>query len=272
MTWREDASNASDDYLRNRIRNHLTPMLQDKFNLTSAGWVRTARNLRADLSLRQQGYWSIEKEFIKSGENYAEVKKLHTPLVHLETLTYQIGRKYGFTNEQVRQILNTKGTKLFESSSSFAYVVSECIRFESYDGKPHKSSLEPIDIDRLPFAPDEEFLTLETIKNDPGIYMDLTPRPINLDNPDFHYLAPPTLPLHLRPRQKGDRFQPLGLGGKTKKVKDYMIDKKIPVWLRDRIYLLVNEQDEIMAIPGYCISENFKVLPEHETVLRITWV
>ena len=50
-----------------------------------------------------------------------------------------------------------------------------------------------------------------------------------------------------------------------------MIDQKIPVWLRDRIYLLCNADDEIMAIPGYCISEKFKVLPEHETVLRVSW-
>ncbi len=49
-----------------------------------------------------------------------------------------------------------------------------------------------------------------------------------------------------------------------------MIDEKIPVWLRDRIYLLTNDQDEIMAIPGYCISEKFKVLPEHDEVLRIS--
>ena len=81
---------------------------------------------------------------------------------------------------------------------------------------------------------------------------------------------PLNLPLHLRPRLKGDRFQPLGMKGKTKKVKEYMIDEKIPVWLRDRIYLLTDDTGQIMAIPGYCIAENFKVLPHHSEVLKVT--
>nr|HPL29250.1 tRNA lysidine(34) synthetase TilS [Anaerolineae bacterium] len=34
--------------------------------------------------------------------------------------------------------------------------------------------------------------------------------------------------LHLRRRRPGDRFQPRGLGGRHKSVKDYMIDAKIP--------------------------------------------
>jgi tRNA(Ile)-lysidine synthase len=61
------------------------------------------------------------------------------------------------------------------------------------------------------------------------------------------------------------------MGGKTKKMKDCMIDQKPPVWKRDRTSLLCNVDDEIMVIPGYCISEKFKVLLEHETVLRISW-
>lgn len=269
LIWREDASNATEDYLRNRIRHNLTPMLQDEFNLTSEGWIRTARNLRDDLSLRAKGYQSIEKEYTESGANYSEIKKLNTPLAFLKSLTYQIGKNYGFTHEQVRQMLKVKGTKLFETNRSCAYVVPDCIRFESYNGKPHKSPLEPIDIDKLPFPSDEESLTFNTHKDNSGIYIDLGRRPINLESPFIQYLAPTSIPLHLRPRQKGDRFQPLGMGGKTKKVKDYMIDEKIPVWLRDRIYLLVNDEDEIMAIPGYCISEKFKVLPEHTEVLQV---
>jgi tRNA(Ile)-lysidine synthase len=104
-----------------------------------------------------------------------------------------------------------------------------------------------------------------------NLQLKVVSRPAILNELSQLFLAPSPLPLHLRPRQKGDRFQPLGLGGKSKKVKDYMIDEKIPVWLRDRIYLLVNEEDEIMAIVGYCISEKFKVLPEHQEVLRVSW-
>ncbi len=60
--------------------------------------------------------------------------------------------------------------------------------------------------------------------------------------------------LRLRTRGPGDRFQPRGLGGHSKSVKDYMIDAKIPRQQRDRIPLLVSEKG-ILWIVGWRGSE-----------------
>lgn len=60
--------------------------------------------------------------------------------------------------------------------------------------------------------------------------------------------------LHLRPRRPGDRFQPRGLGGHSKSIKDYMIDAKIPRAVRGRIPLLASEQG-ILWIVGWRPSE-----------------
>jgi len=60
-----------------------------------------------------------------------------------------------------------------------------------------------------------------------------------------------------RNRRRGDRFQPLGMP-KDKKLKDFLIDRKIPADIRDRIPLLI-WRDEIVWVGGVAVSERFKV-------------
>jgi tRNA(Ile)-lysidine synthase len=61
----------------------------------------------------------------------------------------------------------------------------------------------------------------------------------------------------IRNRRRGDRFQPLGMRGE-KKLKDFLIDRKIAVEVRDRIPLLV-WNGKIVWVAGVEISEAFKV-------------
>ena len=61
----------------------------------------------------------------------------------------------------------------------------------------------------------------------------------------------------VRNRREGDRFQPLGMSS-PKKLKDFLIDRKIDADVRDRIPLLV-WNGEIVWIAGVEVSERFKV-------------
>jgi tRNA(Ile)-lysidine synthase len=64
--------------------------------------------------------------------------------------------------------------------------------------------------------------------------------------------------LTLRTRQPGDRIQPLGMGGKSIKVADLMINEKIPAQARKNWPLILSGED-IIWIPGLRISEQAKV-------------
>ena len=77
-------------------------------------------------------------------------------------------------------------------------------------------------------------------------------------------------PLTVRNRQQGDRFQPYGMQG-TKKIKDFMIDVKVPRDERDRIPMLVCG-DEILWIVGYTTSEPFKIHPSTRQCLYLRYV
>ena len=61
----------------------------------------------------------------------------------------------------------------------------------------------------------------------------------------------------LRNRRPGDRFHPLGMSS-AKKLKDFLIDRKIDAGVRDRLPLLV-WNGEIVWIAGVEVSEKFKV-------------
>lgn len=259
LQWREDESNESDDYLRNRVRHHLTPLLQE-LGLPTSGWIKTARHLRSALSLYKSQLTHIEQQYTSHHGNIWVITR-HEELTSelLATYLHESIQSYGFTADQIQQMLVVSGSRILESPTHQVYVEPDKLSFIAKE----LIDASPISARKVIFYPN----TFDT--GYIHFTVDLITRPANLNQPGVLYLAPPSLPLHLRPRKNGDRFQPLGMGGKTKKVKDYMIDTKIPVWLRDRIYLLTNDEDEIMAIPGYCISEKFKVRPEDKMVLKI---
>ena len=77
------------------------------------------------------------------------------------------------------------------------------------------------------------------------------------------------LPLTLRQRRDGDRFHPFGMRG-TKKVKDLLIDAKIPQQERGRVPVLMNG-DEIIWVVGYRMSEPFKIRPETKRRLYLSY-
>ena len=77
------------------------------------------------------------------------------------------------------------------------------------------------------------------------------------------------MPLKIRSRRAGDRFQPFGMKG-TKKVKDFLIDSKIPQRVRQSIPTLVTG-DEILWVVGHRTSEKCKVSNKTRRFLHLTY-
>lgn len=73
--------------------------------------------------------------------------------------------------------------------------------------------------------------------------------------------------LCVRTRLRGDKFQPLGMAG-TKKLKDFMIDEKIPNSQRDSVPLIVTSRG-IAWVVGWRISEWAKVNDDDSECLEI---
>jgi tRNA(Ile)-lysidine synthase len=84
--------------------------------------------------------------------------------------------------------------------------------------------------------------------------------------------------LWLRTRRPGDRFEPLGMGGHTVKLADFLTNQKVPRAARDRLPLLVADGSgvetsgsadagRILWVPGWRVDERARVRDSTERVL-----
>lgn len=74
-------------------------------------------------------------------------------------------------------------------------------------------------------------------------------------------------PWTLRTFRPGDRFHPFGMTG-TRKVKDFLIDEKIPIPLRKRIPLLFSG-DELIWVCGLRVAEFGRIQPGTALVAEV---
>ena len=75
-------------------------------------------------------------------------------------------------------------------------------------------------------------------------------------------------PIIVRSRLKGDKMRPLGSG--EKKVKDILIDKKIPASLRSKIPIIESD-GKIVCLGSLAVSEEFKVDDKTKSVVIFTF-
>ena len=64
--------------------------------------------------------------------------------------------------------------------------------------------------------------------------------------------------LQVRSRQPGDRFTPLGLAG-TKKLQDFLVDRKVAEATRDKVPLVVTSDNRIVWVAGHAVCGDFRV-------------
>ncbi len=74
--------------------------------------------------------------------------------------------------------------------------------------------------------------------------------------------------IRLRTRRPGDKFAPLGMAGKEKKLKDLLISMRVPRYYRDFTPIFTSE-DKIVWVGGYRLSERFKVRRDTVRIVEI---
>ncbi|MEO1714234.1 MAG: tRNA lysidine(34) synthetase TilS, partial [Bacteroidota bacterium] len=77
-------------------------------------------------------------------------------------------------------------------------------------------------------------------------------------------------PLCIEPWQPGDRFAPVGLGGRHKKVKDFLTDLKLNRFEKEET-LVLKSRGHICWIIGYRVDENYKSLPTSQRSIVIVY-
>jgi len=78
--------------------------------------------------------------------------------------------------------------------------------------------------------------------------------------------------LGLRTRRPGDRFRPLGMGGHTVKLSDFLTNRKVPRAARDRLPLLVRGDAQILWVCGQRPDESAAIGPQTERVIHLRFI
>ena len=76
-----------------------------------------------------------------------------------------------------------------------------------------------------------------------------------------------TTPLTVRSRQPGDRYRPMGMGGRSKKLQDLLVDRKVERGERDSVPLVVDASERIVWIVGEPAAEDFRVTEPSQGVI-----
>lgn len=256
LTWREDSSNSSDKYERNKIRHHLIPELK-KINPDAANAISlTIQNLsETEQVYRKAIEETLAKLMLKrEGRTHisiSQLQKLETAHLYL----YEYIKQYGFNYTQAKEIcqaLNGQSGKLFVSDSHKIILDRKYLVIEKLD-KHISNKIAEIDIEEDGFV-NGDIELMFTSKAKPTNFKPYNPP--TTASFDYDKLK---FPLKIRKWKQGDKFYPLGMN-KQKKVSDYLIDNKVSLADKERIYVLLSG-NEIVWLIGHRIDDRYKIVP-----------
>ena len=266
IPFREDSSNRSTKYLRNKIRLGLIPRIREinpKFT---------------DLMRKNIGRLTDAQLFIDHG-----IERIRGEAVTTEgdTDTIRIDRiDPAFPREFViYELLNSAYGFKGDVIDALCHALNHDATGRRFYARDRMATIDRGAIIVSPIAPDDECRTtvgrgaprcycgnavlyfeycdIDDIK-DFGV-------PEQIAQVDADKLR---FPLTLRRWREGDWFIPFGMTGR-KKVSDFLIDAKVSLPGKQRQFVLLSG-DDIVWVVGRRIDDRFRLTPETENVLRIT--
>ena len=269
-----DKTNLMPIYNRNKVRLELLPYIEANFNpnIVDGLW-RLSRSSKLDVSYLEEITEKKYKFLMKCESKHSII--LDRALFCKESLSLKSrlirkcidkiqGNLQGIGENHITSLV-----ELFDSNETGKQLnlPNGIIGRISYDDLIiEKESLKKTqDFDYNLFEGDNDFPELG-ISISLSIYPNKLPmsRDKNIKQFDFDKLKGN---LRIRNRKNGDRFVPFGMSG-YKKIKDYFIDNKIPRDMRDKIPLLVDDEN-IIWIVGYAMSDLYKVSADTKNTLLI---
>lgn len=254
LEWSEDASNESDIYRRNAIRHHVIPELAR----LQPNFLRSFRQTRSHLKSTS----NVLNKHIQNIKKQAFIPLKNKTRIHLETieefgawedLSYLLFEEYGFTDWEGIQGLKdaSSGTLIRSDSHELLKDRKKLIlrRRKGGNGKSTDAS-----------SGDGLRLQIEKVEAMEGTGSNT----LYIDKESLKHR------LNVRKWKKGDYFYPLGMGGKKKKLSKFFKDIKLDMFSKEEQWVLC-AGDDIVWVIGLRADERFKVHPETQEILRITW-
>lgn len=259
IPWREDSSNASDKYLRNKLRHDVIPVLKELNPSLLASFENTVLHLKQTLSLADDAVNHLYQTVVNEEENLTviDLKKL-LKYRNYKAYLYQWLQPFGFSDwTAVYDLLEAQsGKQVFSDSHILLKNRGVLLLFSKQNTTNEEVYWIVKEQTEVKVPLKMSFCNVSDISNQMS----------NVIFVDEDLLQ---FPLTLRRWQEGDVFQPSGMTGK-KKLSKFFKDEKYSLWDKANAWLLCSD-DKIVWIVGKRADERFKPTTNTTKILKINF-
>lgn len=250
-----DSSNLTDDVLRNKIRLHVLPLLEEIAPGATANIDKTANFLREAEKVYQTEIDS-ELENVNYTVSVAKLMQLPSPSAFLHEWLLPLG----FNSSQTEQLLTAvhgESGRVF-SSATHTLVINRGNLIVEPKGQLMKSI-------KIPEAGTYRYDDSTLFKVEITVELEIS-KSADVATVDSGKVK---FPLTIRPVRSGDSFIPFGMKGR-KLVSDYLTDRKLSVLQKHRQMVVTDATGKIVWIIGYRTDNRFRVTGTTNSILRIS--
>ena len=271
IPFRDDSSNATDHYRRNYIRHHIIPVVKAQINPGLLDTLhRTSevfRELEAYIGINARHTLDIVTVSRTPEELHLSLPRFRSAPALIRQYIIRLAAEE-IAREKIDHDAVTNIAALADGSvGSWVPVSSGTMAYRDRDELVFRKA-EPVsefsitvlpnhryEFNRFRFASQELAGSLVRFDNNAAAeYVDAD----RIRTPD----------LVLRTWTDGDAFFPLGMKTK-KKVSDFFIDAKVPVYEKHNFPVLETREGEIVWVCGQRIDERFRITSETKRVLKL---
>ena len=261
ISWREDSSNLSNDYLRNEIRNNVIPEFKKSAPDLLKNFNKSLNYLKNSKSYIQEKINETSKKIIfdEGHQVKYDIKEI-LRLDNLQMYLFEFFHKFGFNQlTDIENILTSQSGKQILS-------------------KTHR------------IVKDRDFLILEEISNMSFVSIDVRSDAAQVDtiygslffnlslnfeksvDPSSVYvdLGKLVYPLRVGVYSKGMEFIPFGMSGK-KSLSKFFKDKKLSIIDKNRSLVLVNGNNELIWVVNQRMDDRYKITESTSRILKISF-
>ncbi len=262
IVWREDRSNASIKYVRNKVRHKVIPILKELNPHILESFQNTIEYLNESQSIINDAVKNITAKVV-SYENDVlkisckEIEKLSNKKAYL----YQLLQAYGFTawNDIVDLISAQPGKQVFSDTHRLLkdrnfLILTTINKSQSIKG--------PILIDqKVSEITNPIKLTIQNTDD----YTSKNKEQIIIDKDLVNY------PLSLKKWHHGDAMYPTGMKG-SKKISQLFKDNKLSLLDKEKIWILADAKDHIIWVIGLRQDRRYLANKTSKNRLKISYL
>ena len=262
IDWREDKSNASIKYIRNKVRHKVIPILKEINPHVLESFQNTLEYLNESQSIISDATKNISEKVVTYENNLLKLncKKL-TELSNKKAYLYQLLHTYGFTawNDVVDLISGQAGKQVFSKTHRLLKDRNFLILTTNNKNITEKGPFLIKETSTEISHP----INLAIQETSDGIPENKHQIIINKDLVSY--------PLSLKKWHHGDAIYPIGMTG-SKKISQLFKDKKLSLLDKEKIWLLCDAKDTIIWVIGLRQDRRFTVNKKTKNRLKISFI